>query len=617
MKYLLIWSVLWTLSLHAFAQDSLGLNLEALQALETEELYSEAEEHIISLQDAPISRLQYAEIGLKRAEEEEDLDQIANFTNRLAVIYAELGLFQKALEQAQKSYEFGVQTAGLKDDIWALFRLSDIHMKLKNDSLALEEAREAVQKSRKANLQPELAWSFNALGELYRNHERYDSATVYYNKAMALFEASDDQRGVLFMRHNLGIVYVKIGELNKAEHEFELAEAIDTGDLLSELEVGRAITQIIATKYSVDSAIHYGNQMLDLAVEKQYPIWGKHYYADLSELYRKKGDSGKAWAYHLKADSLKDLQAGEQVRLQASVVDHEYRMQLLEIEKELQTEESWKQLIVWISILIVVGLLGALTVIQVTNSKRTRRINQQLSEQNEHLDELIKEKDVWMNLMAHDLKAPLTSIGGLLDMLEDESLPAPIRQQVLRNIKKSVFKGSELITQLLEISRLESGEVRVVIEETDLRELVEDTAQTFQANAAQKGITLQTDLPNKPVVCATDPLLAQRILENFVSNALKFSPSGTQVRLALENGGQQYRILVEDQGPGMSAEDQQNLFQKFKKLSAQPTAGESSTGLGLSIVKLLSERIHADIEVQSQLGTGTTFSLALPKQSAS
>ena len=107
----------------------------------------------------------------------------------------------------------------------------------------------------------------------------------------------------------------------------------------------------------------------------------------------------------------------------------------------------------------------------------------------------------------------------------------------------------------------------------------------------------------------TDPTVAMRILENFMSNAIKFSPFDTTVRIALTNTA----IRITDQGPGLSPEDQKQLFQKFKKLSARPTGGETSTGLGLSIVKGLADKLQADIEVKSELGKGSTFSLCFPR----
>ena len=102
------------------------------------------------------------------------------------------------------------------------------------------------------------------------------------------------------------------------------------------------------------------------------------------------------------------------------------------------------------------------------------------------------------------------------------------------------------------------------------------------------------------------------VLDNIVSNAIKYSPQGRKVNLKLEEKNASYWISVSDQGPGILPEDRDKLFQKFQKLSAKPTGGESSTGLGLSIVKALADQLGAKIDVESEVGKGSTFAVKLP-----
>jgi signal transduction histidine kinase len=116
-------------------------------------------------------------------------------------------------------------------------------------------------------------------------------------------------------------------------------------------------------------------------------------------------------------------------------------------------------------------------------------------------------------------------------------------------------------------------------------------------------------------VVLTDPAYLVRILDNLVTNAIKFSPAGSQVRLGSEHVDQHLVVTVEDQGPGFSDEDRRFLFQKFRKLSARPTAGESSNGLGLAIIKILVDRLQGSIELKSQPGKGSTFIVTLPAKS--
>ena len=618
--YLLLGTFLLTnLFLVGQGPDAPSLTHEEFQDWESKELYRSMEQHYLDLNNSPNIRLQYAEIAMDRARKNEDAAKASDFAAKIAVVYAELGMNQQAAQSGLEALDYARKTPDLSDDIWSLLRLSDIHAILQDKDQALGEAHESLNLAL-AHGQPRLVgWSYNALGEAFRHFNMSDSAIYYYQEGLRVFREHENERGALFMHQNLALTYTAMGDYDRAIEEFDLAETAgqeQEPDVLFLLEKGVAMMEIISEKYSLDSGIAYGKKMMHIARQEEYPTWEKEYKARLADLHRANSDWDTAWQYLLEADSLEEIQTGERIRMQTSVAEHQYRMQLLQTEHELRTQENRNQILLWISILVFVGLLIVVAMIQITKNKRIRRINGQLSRQNEHLDVLIKEKDIWINLMAHDLKAPLSAISGLLEMLQEDDLPGPIKEKVINNISKSVGKGSELISQLLEISRLESNPEKADIRPTNLSELVSETETIFRPTAEKKGIAIEAEMPAEPIQLQTDPVYTQRILENFVSNAIKFSPHGKKVQLVLEPHPETVAIHVIDEGPGMSVEDQQNLFQKFKKLSAQPTGGESSTGLGLSIVKHLADRIDAEIQVNSKLGEGATFTLSIPRNIA-
>ncbi len=581
------------------------------QSLSSDSLFELSLKGYRDLANPPEIRLEYATLGLDRAIEDQNPGEASVFFSRLAVIYTELGLNQQALENGLQALDFAQKSTGQSDEIWALIRLSETRFVLRDTSRALEDAYHALQISLQRDTLEEIGWSYNCLGEIYRRIPRYDSALHYYQLGLQTFQTSGHQKGVHFSHQNLGLTYSAMGDYDRAVDEFSRSDPQEQ-DLLFQLEHGQAMLKIISARHSLDSAIAYGTEMLALAEQEKYPTWQQKFKAELAGLYRMNSDWETAWQYHLEADSMEEIQIGERIRLQTRVTDHQYQMQLLLAEQALEAQRNQNQILLWISVILVGGLLSSLGIIQIAKNKRIRIINQQLSRKNDHLDEMIQEKDIWINLMAHDLKAPLSSISGLLEILKEENLPQPIMEKVLYNISKSVEKGSELITQLLEISRLETGQIKVNNKPTDLRALVEEMGEMFKPSADKKNIGLQVEIPTKAEIVETDPVIVQRILENLVSNAIKFSPAEKDVRIVMDANPENVKVHVIDQGPGLSEEDQRNLFQKFKKLSAQPTGGESSTGLGLSIVRLLAERVNAQILVESQLGEGATFSVSLP-----
>ena len=134
----------------------------------------------------------------------------------------------------------------------------------------------------------------------------------------------------------------------------------------------------------------------------------------------------------------------------------------------------------------------------------------------------------------------------------------------------------------------------------------------YQMRAMAKNIRLQLEVEDEGAVAMADENAVEQILDNLISNAIKYSPQGTMVRCGLKMSGGKVAMTVADQGPGLSEADQANLFKKFSKLTPRPTAGESSNGLGLWIVHRMAQSMDGNVECESELGKGTTFTLSLP-----
>ena len=233
-----------------------------------------------------------------------------------------------------------------------------------------------------------------------------------------------------------------------------------------------------------------------------------------------------------------------------------------------------------------------------------------LASSNVQLVTLNKEKSEFLGIAAHDLKNPLTTIITYAQTLQANHDPADVAI-VSNEIHSAGTRMRDLIVNLLDSNAIEEGRFSCKIERCDLNTLVGESVEHNQFSAKRKEIAISVH--TAPELCAmADRSTTVQILDNLVSNAIKYSPPNTTV--LVETWAEKDHVLVgvKDQGPGISEPDQKKLFGKFTRLTARPTGGESSTGLGLSIVKKLAEAMSGSVECRSVLGSGARFVVRLP-----
>lgn len=187
------------------------------------------------------------------------------------------------------------------------------------------------------------------------------------------------------------------------------------------------------------------------------------------------------------------------------------------------------------------------------------------------------------------------------------------RVELLDRIHDATARMADMVRNLLDANRIERGEMQLDLAPTELSALVGSVteAQRLRATAKQQTIHLETE--STSVTAAVDSNVMVQVLENLISNAVKYSPPGKAVFVRLKRLPEAVRIEVQDEGPGLSAEDQKRLFRKFARLSAQPTGWEHSTGLGLSIVKKLVEAMNGRVWCESERGRGAMFIAEFPE----
>ena len=231
---------------------------------------------------------------------------------------------------------------------------------------------------------------------------------------------------------------------------------------------------------------------------------------------------------------------------------------------------------------------------------------QQIQDKNQELSELNEEKSHLVGIVAHDLRNPLTSALSVAELMSsDKDCLNNDQKDGLKVIKNSLRRMNDMIVKILDVRAIESHQVNLNLQVVEVGNFVEKVVARFKDLSDKKDIALVLNKNDGKV--NVDLNYFTQILENLISNAIKFSPRGKEIIINISNGSDTTRLEVTDQGPGLTTEDHQRIFGKYQRLSAQPTGGESSTGLGLSIAKKYVEAMEGKIWCESEHGKGAKF----------
>jgi signal transduction histidine kinase len=235
-----------------------------------------------------------------------------------------------------------------------------------------------------------------------------------------------------------------------------------------------------------------------------------------------------------------------------------------------------------------------------------------LTEQNRRLREADRLKDEFVALISHDLRTPLTSIMGYVELALEEELTGAQRGY-LEVVDRNANRLLRLVNDLLFVASLQAGELVLESEEFDLADVVRQSVTEAEPRAAVKDITLTCEVDEDLPDVHADRGRILQVLDNLVSNALKFTPDGGAVDVSLRSAGDaRVRLDVRDSGIGIPAEEQQRLFERFFRASSAVERQLPGTGLGLYIARVIAEAHGGSITVASELGHGSTFSVELP-----
>jgi len=533
--------------------------------------------------------------------------------------------------------------------------LAEYYRKQKEYGKAKLYLNKQLQYYRSTNNIPNIASAYIGLGSIVQDEKKYDSAHYYFNEALKIYERTNDKYSLGVVLNNLGDVYRLSKSYTKAISYYERSLNIcyEINDIEGTIYPLDGMGYIYTQQGNYDKADDYLQKARKIAEALKIPFLLSDAYLHSSQLDSARKNYAMAYFWYKKHSQIKDslqLQQNSKVvhemqaRFESEKKDQEIKF-LNEENKLKEAQRQRERASFLIFLIISVLFIGALLYIvfqkirtgKILNTQKTEisqkneelnqmneelktvletieAQNQVLAEKNKKLEEVNQEKDGLIGIVAHDLRSPLTKTAGLVELISLSGPVTPQQQEMIDMIKKVCSDGNSLIKDLLEMNSIENKqEEETSYSVIDVATYSEAFVKHHQPIAAEKNIkiTLEKYQEGKANILTNAEYLT-RILDNLVSNAIKFSSPNTTIRFKTSTRNNQVFFSIQDEGPGISDDEKQFLFMKFKKLSARPTAGESSTGLGLSIVKTLVERLKGHINVESTRGKGSTFTIAFP-----
>jgi signal transduction histidine kinase/DNA-binding response OmpR family regulator len=546
------------------------------------------------------------EEGMVLAKRSDNKIMIASLLNVMGNIRREQNQFEPALGyylESVKLFEELHDNPGLAQ---ALSNVGNLHNLMNQPEKAVAYAEQSLTISRAAGLKSSVAYAHRLIGRIRRKQGNLDEALRSYQEAITLFTALGSRRDVGETHISIGNIYFDQEKLDAASREYANALKIvkQIPDTLLLAYAYSALGQSLVVLNRHSDAARYLDSAITVARKKALTHLEMDGMLALSELYEKDGDYRLSQQYYKNYVALRDTLAERQNKRAAIELEERYQsekkdnaIRLLDAGNKVKSAQQ--------IVLIVVLLLAVLVALVLYNQYNVkRRANRKLQE----MDSL---KSRFFTNVSHEFRTPLSLIISPIEkLLEEENDPK--RRESFLLIRRNAHQLQTLTEQVLELSRLEAGNLKLHVEEGDLASQIRVIASPFQFLSERKGIVFRCSIDQTLGKACFDRDKISKILNNLLSNAFKFTPEGGNVSLTARAEGISAIIEVKDSGIGIPEGEQEKIFNRFYQVEDTVVRSEAGSGIGLAVAKELVELHRGSVRVSSKSGIGSIFTVTFP-----
>jgi signal transduction histidine kinase/DNA-binding response OmpR family regulator/Tfp pilus assembly protein PilF len=582
-----------------------------------------------------------------------DSSGMARIYNSIGIVYRIQGDYPKALEFCQKSLR-------IKKQIGDKYELSNVYNNIgsiyyfqNNYPKALEYYNRSLKISEEINDEIAIVTSYNNLGILYFYQDQYEKALDFFKRALSIQEEIDDKTGKAISYINIGEIYVKQNKLNEAWDYYYRGLKLSTRLEIKSVEgwSNWGLGVISGKKDEMKKAYNYSQKAYQIGKDIGEIELVQLSAEILSRVSAELGLYKEAYNLHKVYKEISDSIQNEENTRKIIGLEYEYKYQAEKEKQEkreaLQRAKFQKQQLLTIIFIISSVLMIVLVFFIFRNYKRKQKDyniisgqkeeirrqnenlqlrNKEISEQNEKinqqkkqlveqankLSELDEIKSRFFTNISHEFRTPLTLILGPLEQLLNKTKEYSAKK-ALNLIYRNANKLLTLINQLLEISKIEKGSIKLKLQKCDIVRETRKIVEMFSSLASEKNINLQYLNNKDSMVGYLDKEKFDKILFNLLSNAFKHTSEGEiKVSLTLKADLKKIQLVVQDTGVGIQKEKLPYIFDRFYQVENSETEKTAGTGIGLSLIKELVQLYRGEITADSEPGKGTRFTVELP-----
>jgi len=582
----------------------------------------------------PDSTVYFANQAVKIATEADLAHETIKATNYLGVGYRNLSMYTQAMDMYLKALSLAEQTGDTEQQGYALINIANLNLFQKDFSEAREYLFKALDKAQVLEDKNMQAYVYLNLGRVHKELEEYDLAEEYFDRTAILRREIGDEYGLVSVEIDKAEVVRLKGEYQKSLQLLNQLKprVIAITDLRGLARVHNSFSKVYLALDDYKQSIRSATDARRIARSLSLKYDEIEALENLSNAYAAKEDYEKAFDYHVQYWNLNYSVFSEEKIRQIEQLKSQTEIQKQVAENEMLREQKRKQQI--ISFLLATGslLLLALAFIAYKAYIIKKRLSEQIAEQNTQLErdkqviqrqaqklkEIDSAKSAFFANVAHDLRTPLSLILGNLEFIkkDDETQLSRSSLKFIENSYKNCKRLVYLTDEINDIIRLEEGNVRLQKSPVRIVPFLKDLSGMFEHMAANKGVYLTFESKVEDTASVNiDSAQFEKVFYNLVSNAIKHTQGGDKIFIKVSGSKEQIIIDFEDTGEGMHESVAQNIFERFYQGESN-TKTKEGLGIGLSLVKELVELHEGAIDVSSQPGIGTIFTITLPRSQA-